>query len=115
MINAVRITLVLTILFCLFSCKSQIDISPKTDTVIVPAKGEIKLFENREHSPFSLNLINKSTKNSCEVYKMKNGNRKWISPSLLANGSLDFTVPDDGFVLIQNYSEENISITFKID
>lgn len=113
--NTAKIILVFTILIFQFSCKSQIDISPKTDTVIVPAKGELKLFENKEHSSFSLNLVNKSTKNSCEVYKVKNGNRKWISPSLLASGSLDLRVPDDGFVLLQNYSDENISITFKID
>lgn len=113
--KAAKITLIFTLLIFQFSCKSQIDISPKTDTVMVPAKGELKLFENKEHSSFSLNLINKNTINSCEVYTLKNGNRKWISPSLLANGSLDFNVPKDGFVLLQNYSNENITITYKIN
>lgn len=111
----IKIVALVTIVFCQFSCKSQIDITPKTATIIVPAKGELKLFEDTQHSSFSINIINKSVKNSCEAYTVKNGNKKWISPSLTVNGELDFLVPNDGSVLIQNYSDENISIIYTID
>jgi hypothetical protein len=42
--NFIKIVALVTIVFCQFSCKSQIDITPKTATIIVPAKGELKLF-----------------------------------------------------------------------
>ena len=113
--NFLKILAIATIVFFQFSCKSQIDISPKTATVIVPAKGELKLFENTQHGSFSINIKNKSIKNSCEAYTVKNGNKKWISPSLPVNGELDFSVPKDGLVLLENYSDENISITYTIE
>lgn len=113
--NFIKITAIISVLFFQFSCKSAIDISPKTATIIVPAKGEIKLFDNVDHNSFSINLTNKSTKNSCEAYTVKNGNRKWISPSLPVNGTLDFSVSSSAYVLLQNYSDENISVVYTIN
>jgi hypothetical protein len=113
--NFFKILVLATIAHFQFSCKSQINISPKTATVIVPAKGELKLFENTQHSSFLINLKNKSIKNSCEAYTVKNGNKKWISPSLLVNGELDFSVQKDASVLLENFSDENISIIYTIE
>jgi hypothetical protein len=113
--NTLKIIVLVTITFCQFSCKTQIDISPTTATLIVPAKGDLKLFENKQHSSFYINIKNKSVKNSCEAYTLKNGNKKWISPSLPVNGELDFSVPKNGAVLLENYSDENITIIYTID
>jgi hypothetical protein len=110
-----KIIAIISILFFQFSCKSTIEISPKTATIIVPAKGEIKLFDNIEHNSFSINLTNKSILNSCEAFTVKNGSKKWISPSLLANKQLDFSVSSSAYVLLQNYSNENISVVYTID
>lgn len=113
--NVLKILFLVVVTFSQLSCKTQIDISPSTATVIVPAKGELKLFDNTLHDSFSINLKNKSTKNSCEVYKVKNGSKKWISPSLPVNGELNFSVAKNGSILIENYSDENISILYTID
>lgn len=112
--NLIKITAMVSVLFLQISCKTYQDISPKTATIIVPAKGEIELFKNIEHASFSINLVNKSVKNSCEAYTIKNGNRKWISPSLPVNGKLDFSVASAASVLLQNYSDENISVVYTI-
>lgn len=111
----IKITTIISILFLQISCKTYQEISPKTATIIVPAKGEIELFKNVEHNSFSINLVNKSTKNSCEAYTVKNGNRKWISPSLPVNGKLDFSVSSSASVVLQNYSDENISVVYTIN
>ena len=113
--SIIKIIAIVSILFLQFSCKTYQDISPKTATIIVPAKGEIELFKNIEHSSFTINLVNQSTKNSCEAYTIKNGNRKWISPSLPINGKLDFSVSSSASVLLQNYSDENVSVVYTIN
>lgn len=110
----IKFTAIITILFFQFSCKSVQDISPKQGTIIVPAKGEIRMWDNLEHGSFSLKLENTSTKNSCEAYKVKNGNQKWISPSLLANKSLEFSIAANGHLLLQNYSDEVITVKYTI-
>lgn len=112
--NLIKITAMVSVLFLQISCKTYQDISPKTATIIVPAKGEIELFKNVEHNSFSINLKNQSIKNSCEAYTVKNGNRKWISPSLPVNGKLDFSVASAASILLQNYSDENISVVYTI-
>ena len=94
-----KITAIVSVLFLQFSCKTYQDISPKTATIIVPSKGEIDLFKNVEHSSFRIYLTNLSNKNSCEAYTIKNGSRKWISPSLPVNGKLDFLVSSSASVL----------------
>ena len=97
------------------SCKS-VDINPKQGTFVVPAKGESRQWQNVEHNSFSLHLENISVKNSCEAYKVSaNGKEKWISPSLLKGGTLDFTIPTDGSLLLKNFSAENITVNYTIN
>ncbi len=110
-----KTTALLLVLLLQISCKTIQDISPKQGTIVVPAKGEIKMWGNLEHSSFSLKLENTSTKNSCEAYKVKNGNQKWISPSLLASKSLEFSIASNGYLLLQNFSDEEITINYIIN
>lgn len=112
--NLFKITLAVTIILLQSSCKTM-TISPTQGTLTVPAKGEIRVWENMEHSSFSLHLENGSNQNSCEAYTVKNNYEKWVSPSLLAKSSLDFTVPSDGSVLLKNFSSENLTITYTIN
>ncbi|WP_445453950.1 hypothetical protein [Flavobacterium sp. 25HG05S-40] len=112
--NVMQIILVSVLILFQLSCKT-VNISPKQGTITVPAKGEIRIWENLEHTSFSLHLENKSSTNSCEAYTVKNNTEKWISPSLLANGTLDFTVPSNGAVLLKNFSNESLTINYIID
>ena len=111
----IKITLLIAIVLFQTSCKTIQDISPKQGTIVVPAKGEIKMWETIDHNSFSLKLENTSTKHSCEAYKVKNGVQQWISPSLLANKSLQFSIATNGYLLLQNYSDENITIKYTIN
>ncbi len=113
--NQLKITVLFTIVFFQLSCKSSQAISPKQGTINVPEKGEIKVWENIEHDSFSLKLENTSTKNSCEAYKVKNGVEKWISPSLLANKSLEFSIASNGYLLLKNFSNEVITVNYLIN
>ncbi|MEC4004199.1 hypothetical protein OX283_006000 [Flavobacterium sp. SUN052] len=113
--NSIKISILLILISFQFSCKS-VDISPKEGTIKVPPKGEIRMWQNIEHSSFTLHLENKSSKNSCEAYKVSSsGNQKWISPSLLAKKSLDFTISSNGSLLLQNYSEEELIVNYTIN
>ena len=110
-----KITAIVTFLFFQFSCRSVPEISPKQGTIVVPAKSEIKIWDNINHDSFTLKLENTSTKNSCEAYKVKNGNQKWISPSLLANKTLEFSIAANGHLLLKNFSDEVITIKYIIN
>lgn len=112
--NLFKITIITALILVQLSCKT-VDISPKQGTITVPAKGEIRVWENLEHSSFSLHLENKSVTNSCEAYVIKNNTEKWISPSLLANAKLDFTVPNNGAILLKNFSNESLTINYIIE
>ena len=115
--NFLKILVLVTIVFFQFSCKSQIEITPKEGTIKVPAKGEITLWKDVPHNSFSVNLENTSAKNSCEIYKVNSlGIRKWIYPSLQANKSENITIKQNGSLLIQNYSDEILTtINYKIN
>lgn len=113
--NIIQITILVLLISFLTSCKSVI-ISPKEGVIKVPAKGEIEMWKDLEHASFSLHLENKSLKNSCEVYNVSAfGSKKWISPSLLANKTLDFSIASNGSLLLQNYSNEEIIVNYKIN
>lgn len=113
--NLIKSILVIILIAFQTSCKS-VDISPKEGVIKVPPKGELRMWQNLEHSSFSLHLENNSVKNSCEAYKVSSfGSRKWISPSLLANKTLDFSIPSNGSLLLQNYSNEEITVNYKIN
>jgi hypothetical protein len=72
------------------------------------------MWNNLQHGSFSIKLLNTSTKNSCEAYKVKNGHQKWISSSLLANKTLQFSIATNGHLLLQNYSDEVITVKYTI-
>ncbi|WP_310379301.1 hypothetical protein [Flavobacterium sp.] len=115
MTNLFKITILIVLVLFQISCKPVQDISPKQGTITVPAKGKIKMWNDLEHASFSLKLENTSTKNSCEAYKVKKGNQKWISPSLLANKSLEFSIATNGYLVLQNYSDEVITVKYTIN
>lgn len=113
--NILKLAIVFSLFVATVSCKS-LDITPKQGTITVPAKGEIRQWQNTEHGSFSIHLENKSIKNSCEAYKVSaTGSEKWISPSLLANGTIDFSIASNGSLLLKNFSEETITVNYKID
>jgi hypothetical protein len=111
--NILKFTLVATFVLLQLSCKTN-TISPKEGTITIPAKGEIRVWENTEHGSFSLHLENNNATKSCEAYTVKNNHEKWISPSLLAKSTLDFTVPSDGHVLLKNFNDESLTIKYSI-
>jgi hypothetical protein len=88
---------------------------PVKGVLEIMAKSEINFWKNVKHNSFRIYLVNPSSKNSCEAYTVKNGKEKWISPSLLANGKLDFTVPKDAHLFFKNFSNENLKITYAIE
>jgi hypothetical protein len=115
--NASKIILAVLLLITTLSFKSTTNLTeiPKKGVFDIPAKSEISFWKNTKHASFSIHLENHSKQNSCEAYTVKNGKEKWISPSLLANGELDFTVPKDAHLYFKNFSEENLKITYNID
>ena len=108
-----KLSLAIALVVSFFSCKSLSEITPKEGTFEVVSKQNLTLW-NENHQSFSLHLQNTNAQNSCELYTVKNGRKKWISPSLLANKSLDFDVPENASVLIENYSTENVKINYSI-
>ena len=109
-----NLSLTIALVFLLVSCKTLPEITPKEGSFEVISKQNTTLW-NENHATFSVHLQNTNTKNSCEVYIVKNGSKKWISPSLLANKSLDFNVPENASVFIENFSSENIKINYSIN
>ncbi len=87
----------------------------KTGTVIVPAKGTTKIWENTKHESFAVTLSNLSTLNSCEIYILKKRSKKWFSPSFFPHSDLKIYVPTNGALLLENFSNEDITITYVID
>lgn len=91
------------------------NIQPKSGTIEIPAKGEIRVWKEVTHGSFTVTLTNSSPNQSVELYKVKsNGAEKWISPSLLANSSQDITIPADGHLFIKNFNGNTFTITYKI-
>ncbi|MEO6357805.1 MAG: hypothetical protein ABIU77_01065 [Ferruginibacter sp.] len=100
------------------SCSSShsiTNIEPKSGTIEIPAKGEYRMWRDVQHGSFLVTLTNSSAKQSVELYQVKSdGNEKWVSPSLLANSSLDVTIPADGHLFIKNFNDDVFTITYKI-
>jgi hypothetical protein len=91
------------------------NIQPKSGTIEIPAKGEFRMWKGIAHSSFTVTLTNSSVTQSCELYKVKNnGTEKWVSPSLLANTSLEVDIPVDGHLFIKNFNDNVFSITYKV-
>jgi hypothetical protein len=100
----------------LFSCSRNItNIEPKLGTIEIPSKGEFRIWKGITHSSFSVKLTNSDSKQSVELYTVKsNGSEKWVSPSLLANSSLEVTIPADGHLFIKNFNPNNFKVSYKI-
>ena len=109
-----NLILAFTLVVASICCKSLPEITPKKGSFDVNSNQNLTLW-NTNHQSFLVRLENTSTKNSCEVYIIKNGSKKWISPSLLANKSLYFNVPTNASVFIENYSTDNVKINYSIN
>jgi hypothetical protein len=111
--------LIIAILLCLisfsFQTKEQSSEIPKKGILEINAKNDISFWKGIKHASFRVYLTNPSKTNSCEAYYVKNGVENWISPSLLANGKLDFNVPRNAHVFFKNFSNENLKITYTIE
>jgi hypothetical protein len=114
-----QILLLITILSAtIFSCNTTqgiANIEPKKGTMLLPAKGEFRIWDNKKHGSFSVTLTNSSASQSCELYTVNsNGKEKWVNPSLLANSELAITIPADGRLFIKNFNENTLPITYII-
>ncbi len=96
--------------------RNLIGIEPKLGTIEIPQNGEIRIWKGIEHSSFTVTLTNSDAKQSVELYTVKSsGAEKWVSPSLLANSSLEITIPTDGHLYIKNFNPNNFKINYKIN
>ena len=109
----------ITIATLAYSCKSTGSMSaiqPKSGTIELPAKGELRIWRNTVHPSFTVTLTNPAEKQSCEVYKVTgNGNEKWVSPSLLAGKSLTIAVPANGHLFFKNFNDNVLKIEYKVE
>ncbi len=110
---------VLILCFVIFSsCASSqgiTNIQPKSGKIEIPAKGEFRMWKDVKHGSFTVTITNSSANQSVELYKVKSdGKEKWISPSLLANSSLEVTIPADGHLFIKNFNPNTFTIKYKI-
>jgi hypothetical protein len=97
-------------------CKNLDSSIPQTGSITIPAKANYTMFKNIEHCSFSITLTNSNSNQSCEAYYVKeNGKEKWINPSLMANKSLTFTIPKNGYMLLKNFNPNDFTITYKIN
>ncbi len=108
-----------TISIILFSCGSTgslSNIEPKTGTMALPEKGELRMWKGISHPSFNVTLTNPSATQSCELYTVKStGSEKWISPSLQAGKSLTITIPANGHLFIKNFNPNVLTISYKIE
>ena len=108
----------ITIATLTYSCKSTGSMSaiqPKSGTIELPAKGELRIWKNTIHPSFTVKLTNAGEKQSCEVYKVTDsGREKWISPSLLAGSSLTITVPANGHLFFKNFNNNVLKIEYSV-
>ncbi len=109
----------LTLATLTYSCKStgsMAAIQPKTGTIELPAKGELRIWKDIIHPGFIVTLTNSAEKQSCEVYKVKeSGSEKWIDPSLQAGKSLTISVPANGHLFLKNFNENILKIQYKVE
>lgn len=102
----------------MISCNSTqnlANIEPKNGTMELPAKGELRIWNNQEHTSFSVTLINASATQSCELYTVNSsGKEKWVSPSLLAKSKLTVTIPSNGHLFVKNFNNNLLPVTYSI-
>jgi hypothetical protein len=98
------------------SCtRHLVAVEPKNGIITIPAKGEFRIWKGIDHSSFSVKITNNDPKQSVELYVVKaNGSEKWVSPSLLANSSLNVTIPTDGHLFIKNFNPNDFKVSYQI-
>jgi hypothetical protein len=91
------------------------NIQPKSGSIEIPVNGELRIWNDLPHRSFTVTITNSSPNQSVELYKVKkDGNEKWVSPSLLANTSIDVNIPTDGHLFIKNFNNNDFTVTYKI-
>ncbi len=95
--------------------KNLANIQPKEGYIEIPAQGELRIWNNIQHSSFEVLLTNDNENQSCELYYVKSsGKEKWINPSLLAKSSKLISIPKDGHLFIKNFNPNTLKISYKI-
>jgi hypothetical protein len=96
--------------------RTLVNIQPKSGNLDIPAKGELRVWQNIKHASFNVVLTNANANQSCELYYVKsNGKEKWINPSLLANSSLTVSIPADGHLFIKNFNPNTLTISYQVN
>jgi hypothetical protein len=96
--------------------RSMATIEPKSGSIELPAKGELRIWKDTQHPSFTVVLTNNAPQQSCEIYTVKSsGAEKWVSPSLLANSSLTVKVPADGHLFFKNFNPNTLTIAYKVE
>lgn len=73
------------------------------------------MWKGIKHGRFTVKIMNTDPKQSVELYTVKsNGSEKWVSPSLLANSSLNVTIPSDGHLFIKNFNPNTFKVSYTI-
>lgn len=107
-----------TLTMVLNACKStesMVGIQPKFGSISLPAKGELRLWQNTNHPAFTITLTNEATNQSCELYIVnKLGNEKWINPSLMPRKSITLTISKNGHLFFKNFNPNSLKINYKI-
>jgi hypothetical protein len=112
-LNLVLVAIVLLVTAC---SRNLIAIEPKAGFIEIPAKGEFRIWKGIEHASFSVKITNTDPKQSVELYTVKStGAEKWVSPSLLANSSLELTIPADGHLFIKNFNPNTFKVSYQIN
>jgi hypothetical protein len=98
------------------SNKNLVSIQPKNGILEIPAKGELRMWNNTKHASFKVILTNSYSTQSCEVYyENSKGNEKWINPSLLANTSLTVSIPANGNLFLKNFNDNIFKVSYNIE
>lgn len=105
----------LTIIFSCQSGRNLTAIQPKGGKLTIPAKGELRVWNNLQHASFEVELTNANADQSCEVYYVKSsGTEKWVNPSLIANSKLTVSIPTDGHLFLKNFNPNPLTISYQI-
>ncbi len=111
-----KLFFIISTLVVFASCtRNLVAIEPKSGIIEIPAKGEFRIWKDITHESFTVKITNNDPKQSVELYTVKSsGSEKWVSPSLLANSSLEVSIPSDGHLFIKNFNPNSFKISYKI-
>ena len=105
-----------TVLTACNTSQNLASIEPKSGTLQLPAKGELRIWDKAGHGSFLVTLTNPSKTQSCELYTVNSsGKEKWINPSLLAGSKLTVTIPQNGHLFIKNFNDNLLPVTYRVN